>query len=139
MCRCWVTSVYCESVPYSDRSEQREATRRWDQAHPDVIAEAKKNWVKRNPQVARRGFDKKTEQLGMNFSTASARLRRNLMFAMAQRLGMDVCFRCHDLIESAEDISIEHKEDWLNRSPELFWDIDNIAFSHRRCNKRSSS
>lgn len=35
---------------------------------------------------------------------------------------------------SADDLSIEHKAPWLHRDSALFWDLDNIAFSHLACN-----
>jgi HNH endonuclease len=76
----------------------------------------------------------KNDFLGENFSTATARLKRNLMFQMAQRLGLDSCFRCHNSIQTAEEISVDHKEPWLYVSKELFWNLNNLAFSHKRCN-----
>jgi len=41
-------------------------------------------------------------------------------------------------IDSVEELSIEHKIPWLNNSSELFWDLDNIAFSHLICNTRAA-
>jgi hypothetical protein len=32
-------------------------------------------------------------------------------------------------------LSIEHKQPWEGISTELFWSLDNIAFSHLRCNR----
>lgn len=79
----------------------------------------------------------KADFLGMPYGTASARLKKLLMFKFAQELGYDVCFACGEKIESAEELSVEHKEPWLNRENgiEKFWDLDNIAFSHLSCNK----
>ena len=39
-------------------------------------------------------------------------------------------------IKTVEGLSIEHKTPWLDRenAKELFWDLDNIAFSHLSCN-----
>lgn len=34
-----------------------------------------------------------------------------------------------------DTFSIEHKEPWLHNSPELFWDLENITYSHKKCNK----
>lgn len=35
---------------------------------------------------------------------------------------------------SADDWSIEHIEPWIGVDPDLFWDLDNITFSHKKCN-----
>jgi hypothetical protein len=50
------------------------------------------------------------------------------MFDLLQRHGENICFRCGDKIESAAELSIEHKQPWLDVSAELFWDLSNIAF-----------
>jgi hypothetical protein len=76
----------------------------------------------------------KSTQLGMSMGTASGRLKKLLLFSMAQRLGEDVCFRCANKIESVDDFTIDHKKDWLNADAGLFWDLENIAFSHSKCN-----
>lgn len=79
---------------------------------------------------------KKSEQLEMNFSTACNRLRRNMMFRLIQDAGKNICYRCDEVIEKADDFSLDHKIDWLNsKNPiDLFWDLDNISFSHKSCN-----
>lgn len=79
-------------------------------------------------------LNRKDEQLGMSHSTASARLKKELMLSMAKKLGMDTCFRCGDPILMASELSVDHKLPWLGVSNELFWDIDNLAFSHAACN-----
>ncbi len=79
-------------------------------------------------------MDKKSQQLGMNFGTACYRLERMLVLRLLKRLGEDFCFRCGSRIERVEDLSTEHKKDWQDIDPALFWDLDNIAFSHKRCN-----
>ena len=38
------------------------------------------------------------------------------------------------VIETPEELSVEHKEPWEGVSVELFWSLENIAFSHLRCN-----
>ena len=81
---------------------------------------------------------KKSKQLGMPIGTASARLRKNIMFSMAKELKRDICFHCKNKIESLEEFSIEHKVPWLDNDPKLFWDLDNIAFSHLSCNIKAS-
>jgi hypothetical protein len=77
---------------------------------------------------------KKTEQLGMPFGTASGRLKKLILFELVCRAGLNICFRCKKQIKVANELSIEHKRPWLNVSPKLFWDLDNIAFSHLKCN-----
>jgi hypothetical protein len=79
----------------------------------------------------------KNEQLGMNHATATHILRANIMFDLIQRLKLDVCFRCGELIHSPRDLSFDHKHDWLNSTDPkgLFFDLQNVAFSHKRCNK----
>lgn len=79
-------------------------------------------------------MDKKHQQLGMPHSTAMGRLKKMLMFDMAKKLGMDRCFRCGNKIESAKEMSLDHSEDWIDVSLELFWDVNKIVFSHHSCN-----
>lgn len=71
----------------------------------------------------------------MPFGTAMGRLRKILLFEQLKKHGEHVCFKCSKFIETVEELSVEHKQPWLHVSPELFWDIDNIAFSHLKCNK----
>lgn len=82
-----------------------------------------------------KGKDNKADMLGMPIGTASGRLRKGLMLSLLRKLGDDKCFRCGCAIESAEELSIDHKLPWLNVSADLFWDVENVAFSHRACNK----
>jgi hypothetical protein len=79
--------------------------------------------------------DKKLEQLGMNPSTASNRLVKDILFKLLQDTNQDTCFRCHEKIQR-ENLSIEHKVDWLDsKDPKgLFFDLNNITFSHLNCN-----
>jgi hypothetical protein len=81
---------------------------------------------------------KKSEQLGMPFGTASNRLKKNILFEFVKAAGSGSCHRCNLPIESVDDLTIEHKEAWLDRNIMLFWDIDNIAFSHAGCNSRAA-
>ncbi len=82
-----------------------------------------------------RQMDKKSAFLGMSHGTACYRLRKNLMFAMAHGRKIEpVCFRCGESIDSVDDLSIDHKQPWEGVSVALFWDLDNIAFSHMGCN-----
>jgi hypothetical protein len=56
---------------------------------------------------------------------------------MIQDLGLNQCFRCQQPM-TLMDYSIEHKKEWLGDDSNLFWDISNIAFSHKKCNLRRS-
>lgn len=78
--------------------------------------------------------EKKSAQLGMPFGTANGRLRKILLFDLAGKLGLTKCYRCSEEILDIEDFTIEHKNAWLDVDPALFWDLDNIAFSHLDCN-----
>lgn len=75
------------------------------------------------------------EQLGMSHGTAANRLRKMILFNLLRKLNEDVCFKCGKKIDTAEELSIEHKLPWEGRSTELFWDLNNIAFSHIGCNR----
>lgn len=79
---------------------------------------------------------KKEQQLGMSPSTAAGRLRKTLLFNLVVRLGLDVCFRCNRKIEKEAELTIDHKTPWLDsgRPVELFFSLENIAFSHHSCN-----
>tara|TARA_R110002051_G_C8683647_1_gene492127 strand:- start:670 stop:1053 length:384 start_codon:yes stop_codon:yes gene_type:complete len=82
----------------------------------------------------------KKDQLGMDPSTASNRLKKELMYNLALRLDMHWCFQCAAKIESSKDLSVEHKTPWLHSEDPvgLFFDIENIAFSHKSCNYKAS-
>jgi type II secretory ATPase GspE/PulE/Tfp pilus assembly ATPase PilB-like protein len=72
------------------------------------------------------------KQLGMPYGTATHRLKRSVMLMLLQRLSEDVCHVCGDRLD--ETYTIEHKLPWEGRDTSLFWDLDNIAFSHAKCN-----
>lgn len=78
---------------------------------------------------------RKSAFLGMPHGTASNRLRKLIMFSLLQKHGENICFKCAGKIETADELSIEHKQPWEGVSVELFWSLDNIAFSHLRCNR----
>lgn len=73
--------------------------------------------------------------LGMSIGKATRMLERSIILKLAQKCGMDNCFSCKEKILTIEDLSIEHKKPWYKKSVELFFDLDNIAFSHRKCNR----
>lgn len=77
---------------------------------------------------------KKSETLGMPHGTASHRLRKMILFKYVVLAGDNYCFKCGAEIESVNDLSIEHKYPWEGVSAELFWNLENIAFSHIKCN-----
>lgn len=82
--------------------------------------------------------NKKKQQLGMNPSTASGRLSKDILWMLIQKTGQDVCVKCGDHM-SREDFSIEHITPWLDSEDPvaMFFDLENIAFSHRSCNYSS--
>ncbi|WP_285374251.1 hypothetical protein [Pseudomonas sp. lyk4-TYG-107] len=77
---------------------------------------------------------KKKTQLGMDPGTASNRLVKDVLFKLLSELK----HRCHHcgLEMSRKDFSIEHKVPWLDSDDPvtLFFDLDNVAFSHIGCN-----
>ena len=78
---------------------------------------------------------KKEQVLGMPLGTAMGRLRKNVLFYLLQRHNEHICYKCSKPIETADELTIEHKIPWLDGGTELFWDISNIAFSHAICNR----
>lgn len=83
-----------------------------------------------------KGNEKKKSQRGMPHGTASNRLRKAIIFDMANRLGETNCFQCGKEIDNIDNFSIEHKIPYLNSDDPygLFFSLENIAFSHIRCN-----
>ena len=87
-------------------------------------------------EATKRASKKKAAQLGLPIGTASSRLRKLVLFRLLQDAGRDVCYQCGERIESVEQLSIEHKDPWLDSDDPVgrFFDLDNIAFSHQKCN-----
>jgi HNH endonuclease len=77
---------------------------------------------------------RKSAFLGMPHGTATNRLRKLILFDLLERHEENVCFRCSRKIERADELTVEHKRPWEGVSVELFWSLENIAFSHRYCN-----
>ena len=79
---------------------------------------------------------KKTIRLGMSHGTASNRLRKRILFSLVQETNRDNCYRCRKKILDVNNFSIDHKIPWLNSEnpKELFFDLNNITFSHLDCN-----
>ena len=80
--------------------------------------------------------DKKAAQLGMPIGTASNRLRKSIIFNLLKKAKENFCFQCGAEIETEKELSIEHKIPYLDsEDPQgLFFDLNNIAFSHLSCN-----
>ena len=82
-------------------------------------------------------MEKKNElQLGMSRGKAQHILRVMITFDLVKKCGLDNCYRCGRKIESVAEFSIDHKKAWLDVDVSLFWDLGNIAFSHKTCNYR---
>jgi len=84
--------------------------------------------------------EEKKRQLGMAQGTANNKLRKLLMFKYVQKCGDDVCYQCGNKIETIDEFSIEHKIPWLHSDDPvgLYFDLDNIDFSHLKCNRAAA-
>ncbi len=79
----------------------------------------------------------KSEQLGVPFGTACGQLRKQILFSLLLKHGENICYRCKESINNVDDMTIEHKKAWFGVDAKLFWDLNNIAFSHPICNNRA--
>jgi len=79
-------------------------------------------------------IERRVEQLGMSFGAAANRLKKMIMYQMAGQLGRLTCFRCGTHIATVDEFSVDHKESWLDENADLFWSLENVAFSHLACN-----
>ena len=81
--------------------------------------------------------EERKRQLGMSMGKANNILNKIIIFSLAEKCGLTNCFRCGTPILNSEDISKDHIVDWLHsKNPrDLFFDINNISFSHKKCNK----
>jgi len=86
------------------------------------------------------GNKKKSEQLEMSHGAASGKLRKAIMFDLIKKAGKNICFQCGETIDNIANLSIEHKIPWLDSEDPvgLFFDLDNITFSHLSCNCASA-
>ncbi len=82
---------------------------------------------------------KRDKQLGKPFTSCRAVLDRLILFNLLKRLEENFCYRCEKEIKSVNEFSVEHKISWVDSDnpKELFWSMDNIAFSHLSCNCRA--
>ena len=80
-------------------------------------------------------MSKKRDQLGMNPSTASGRLLKDILFKFVCEMEKNLCHQCGEPMER-ETFSVEHVVPWLDSDDPigLFFDLENISFSHRTCN-----
>jgi len=82
-----------------------------------------------------------SERLGMNYATASYQLRQTIIYDLANRLGLLVCAQCNAAITDQAQFSIEHQEPWrkAEHPKAVFFNLNNIAFSHIDCNRQKST
>jgi hypothetical protein len=78
----------------------------------------------------------KTRLLGMPHGTAANRLRKLVLFDLLKRFDLNRCYRCSGVIETVDDLSMEHTVAWQSaEDPRVaFFNVSAIAFSHRGCN-----
>lgn len=83
---------------------------------------------------------KKKKQLGMDPGTASHRLKKSILFDFAKKLDLNWCYQCGAEITDIDKFTLEHKVPWLDSEDpvDLFFNLDNIAFSHAKCNYSAS-
>ncbi len=83
---------------------------------------------------------KKKLQLKIDPGTAANRLKKELLFKYIRKAGDNYCFQCGAEIETSDELSVEHKIPWLDsKDPiELFFNLENIAFSHLDCNVKAA-
>lgn len=91
----------------------------------------------RNTEYQRRLRPRVKAQLGVVPTTARNKLMRDLLW---QSLPKPVCcFRCTRPM-TRDTFSIEHKIPWLDKpnAVELYFDLNNVAYSHQVCNSSAS-
>lgn len=71
----------------------------------------------------------------MNPSTASNRLVKDILYSLVVKTDQNNCFKCNFPM-TRETFTIEHKEPWLDSDNpvDLYFDLENISFSHHKCN-----
>jgi len=64
----------------------------------------------------------------------------DILLAYAQKLNRDTCFYCGEKITSSKELAVGHKIPFLySDDPKgLFFDLNNVAFCHRKCNCANS-
>lgn len=78
-------------------------------------------------------------KLDKSYGAAGTELRKRVIYHLAGKLGMLNCFRCKDEILDVADLSLDHKVPWRKAEDRVatFYDVENVAFSHLRCNSGS--
>ena len=86
-----------------------------------------------------KSIQKKEKQLGMSIGKAGGILRKLILFDLVKKLNLNICYRCKLPIIDIDTFSIEHMIPYLDaENPiELFFDLNNISFSHFKCNALS--
>ena len=79
------------------------------------------------------------EQLGMDLGTAQHQLRKCVLFGLVSETFGTKCFRCSKEM-TKDDFTLDHKIAWRNsaKARKLFWDVENVAWSHLVCNTQAS-
>jgi len=79
--------------------------------------------------------EKRALQLGMNPSTASGRLVKDILWDLICKTSQDNCCKCGEAM-ARDTFSVEQIEPWLDSEDPvgLFFDLSNISFSHLKCN-----
>lgn len=86
-------------------------------------------------KTKKRRSENKEKILGMNAGTANTRLVRMILFHILGKNGLDICYICNKKIKEYKNFTIEHKISWESKKDkDLYWDMDNISFSHKKCN-----
>jgi len=68
----------------------------------------------------------------MPYGTAEKRLRKAMIYELARQCGKHICRWCETEIPSPDDLAVVHLQDWSGDA-DLFWDLNNVAFSHVSC------
>ena len=58
---------------------------------------------------------------------------------LVQETKKDRCFRCDEKITNYIELSIDHMDAWLDQDNSVFWNLNNIAYSHLTCNSAKSA
>lgn len=69
-----------------------------------------------------------------DYAKMNYRLHMRFIFKMIKDLKQNFCFRCKQEIESDDELSLDHKISYINNDPKWYFDINNIYYSHNRCN-----
>ena len=79
---------------------------------------------------------KKQQQLKMSYGKANGILKKAILFELIKKCKLDICYRCNKQIENVSELTVEHKIPWLDSDDpiKVFFDLENITFSHYSCN-----